>query len=496
MPKRDKRQVEYGDFQTPDALANQVVALLRSQGVRPASVVEPTCGVGAFVLAAMGGFESVQRIVALEIDRDYFSQAEARLSKQPHGACLDLRRADFFSFDWATALRALPQPLLILGNPPWVTSAGMGALQGSNLPEKSNFQGHRGLDAITGKGNFDIAEWMLIKLLEAASDANATLAMLVKTSVARRVLMHAWRSKMPLRSSAIYTFDSGKHFDVAASACLLLCELGDGRSDTDCNVFELDRPASVVGQIGFRDGRLIADVRAYDRVQRLVVERPSKEFRWRSGVKHDCSPVMELRRQSIDSFVNGLGEVVRLEPDFVYPMMKGSDVAGARGTLGERWMIVPQCSTSDDTSAIAEIAPRTWEYLTKHGDALDRRGSSIYRKRPRFAVFGIGPYTFAPWKVAICGLYKRAAFIVAGPHDERPVVFDDTVYHLSFDSEDRARMICRLLNSDRARDFFNATAFWDAKRPITADVLGRLDLHALARECGEELKGNEVALLW
>ena len=32
---------------------------------------------------------------------------------------------------------------------------------------------------------------------------------------------------------------------------------------------------------------------------------------------------------------------------------------------------------------------------------LDNRKSSIYNKRPRFSIFGIGDYSFSKWKVAI-----------------------------------------------------------------------------------------------
>jgi hypothetical protein len=404
---------------------------------------------------------------------------------------LDLRRADFFSFDWPSVIRELPQPVLLLGNPPWVTSSGLGAIDGTNLPQKSNFQRHRGLDAITGKGNFDIAEWMLINLLEAATGTRTTLAMLVKTSVARRVLVHIWQSKLPVASAAIYTIDAAKHFEVGASACLLVCILGEHGTASNCDLFELDNPSVSIGRLGFRDNKLIANVRSYDRVRHLIAANPDSELRWRSGVKHDCSPVMELRRSGPDTFVNGLNEMVCLEREYLYPMMKGSDVASRRFCAGERWMIVPQRSTSDDTLQIVSRAPRTWEYLNEHGDALDRRGSSIYRKRPRFSVFGIGPYTFAPWKLAVCGLYKRLTFTVVGPHDDRPVVFDDTVYHLSFGSESEARTVSSLLDSEQAREFFNAVTFWDAKRPITVDVLGRLDLRALARERGEELPYTE-----
>lgn len=485
MAKRDRRRIEFGDFQTPEALATQVVSLLKSRHLEPASVVEPTCGVGTFILAAIRGLESARHFVGLEINQEYFLQADARLSKELRGPCLDLRRADFFTFDWPTVIRSLPEPILFLGNPPWVTSAGIGAINGTNVPEKSNFQQHRGLDAITGKGNFDIAEWMLIKLLEAASGAAATLGMLVKTSVARRVLMHAWRSEMPIRSAAIYTIDAAKHFDVAAKACLLVCELGRGVPTRECQVFMLDEPARLLGHFGLREGRIVADIRFYDRVRHLIADVPDSELRWRSGVKHDCSSVMELRRLGPDTFVNGLGEAATLETELIYPLMKGSDVAGGRPVDGRRWMIVPQRSTSDDTSAIAKRAPRTWGYLNAHGALLDQRASSIYRKRPRFAVFGIGPYTFAPWKIAICGLYKRPKFALIGPHEGRPVVFDDTVYHLSFNREDDAKRALKLLSSTQAADYFNAVTFWDAKRPITVDILSRLDLRALAREFGE-----------
>ena len=79
-----------------------------------------------------------------------------------------------------------------------------------------------------------------------------------------------------------------------------------------------------------------------------------------------------------------------------------------------RWMLVTQTCVGEETSTIRERAPRTWAYLEAHGAALDRRGSSIYRGRPRFSIFGVGEYTFAPWKVAISGFYKRLAFKVVG----------------------------------------------------------------------------------
>ena len=74
----------------------------------------------------------------------------------------DVYCEDFFEKDWPGTLDGLLEPILVIGNPPWVTNSAVGALGGSNLPVKSNFQRLNGLDAITGKSNFDISEWMLL----------------------------------------------------------------------------------------------------------------------------------------------------------------------------------------------------------------------------------------------------------------------------------------------------------------------------------------------
>ena len=77
--------------------------------------------------------------------------------------------------------------ILVIGNPPWVTNSDLGQLGSNNLPTKTNFQGLRGFDARTGKSNFDISEWILVRLIEALPPDGA-IAMLCKTMTARKVL--------------------------------------------------------------------------------------------------------------------------------------------------------------------------------------------------------------------------------------------------------------------------------------------------------------------
>ena len=195
---------------------------------------------------------------------------------------------------------------------------------------------------------------------------------------------------------------------------------------------------------------------------------------------------MELHPHGGSNFKNGLGEVVNLESVYLYPMLKSSELMKAH-PAPSRYMLVTQRYVGESTSGIEREAPRTWSYLEAHARYLDGRASSIYRNRPRFSVFGVGPYAFSHWKVAISGFYKRLHFRSIGPIDDQPVVFDDTCYFLPCQTEDDSRILVELLNSDIARGFFSSLVFWDAKRPITADLLGSLNLRALSTELGVQL---------
>ena len=124
---------------------------------------------------------------------------------------------------------------------------------------------------------------------------------------------------------------------------------------------------------------------------------------------------MELRPDGGDDFENGLGEVVSLESTYLYPMLKSSELMKPDPTPS-RYMLVTQRLVGEDTPQIEYEAPRTWDYLQSHAARLDARASSIYRNRPRFSVFGVGPYSFAPWKVAISGFYKRLDFRCVRSH--------------------------------------------------------------------------------
>ncbi len=428
-------------------------------------------------MAALEGFRQLEAAVGVEINVDYAARAREALARVPRSARSSVLQGDFFTFHWRELLRDLPDPVLVIGNPPWVTNAGISLVGGSNLPAKVNFQGRSGIQAITGKSNFDISEWMLVRLFELLSERRGRLAMLCKTSVARKVLLHAWSTKLGLSKAALFRLDAQRFFGVSVDACLLYCRF-DGADSPICAEFDSLDAEAPSSSFGVRGETLVSDTSKYDR----WVELDSRGGvpLWRSGLKHDCARVMELR-ESDGTLVNGLGEAVRIEQDYLYPLFKSSHVASAKAEAPRTWVLVPQRRVGEDTAPIARIAPRTWRYLCEHGGLLDARSSSIYRNRPRFSVFGVGEYTFLPWKVAISGLYKKLNFRVVPPMGQKPVVFDDTVYFVGCETEARAMQVMRLLDSRPAREFFESLIFWDSKRPITAEILNRLDLDLLQR---------------
>lgn len=472
---------EFGDFQTPDVLAAKVTALVAELFGTPDRIVEPTAGLGAFLWASANQWGKNCSYEGYEINREYVDRASGFLQ----GLGVELFHRDFFLEDWTRNLnRNGSRRVLVIGNPPWATNSNLGLLGSRNLPKKTNFQRLRGFDARTGKSNFDIAEWMLIRLMEALPPEGA-VAMLCKTVTARKVLRHFWKTGEGRQGSCLFRIDAKASFGVAVDACLFFCT-GRPTNDGTATVYaDLDLAAETT-RFGFIHGDLVSDIAAYDKYRDL--DGGSFAYTWRSGVKHDATKVMEFYREG-HLFRNGLGESVELEDRFVYPLLKSSDLGNGR-VEPRKYVLITQTRIGDDTSVISSLAPKTWSYLMNHAEALDKRRSSIYRKRPRFSIFGIGRYSFASWKIAISGLYKSFRFVVIPPHDDRPVMIDDTCYSIPCGTEAEAKLLHGLLSSRPALEFLGSLVFADSKRFITSDLLRRISLVAVARRLGriEELR--------
>jgi hypothetical protein len=457
-------------------------------------------------------------------------------------------QANLFDLDLRKDLKWQEKgPLLVIGNPPWVTNAEIGGLNGGNLPSKTNLRGLNGINAMTGESNFDLAESIWIKLITELAHERPTIALLCKTSVARNVLRFAHEKSLALEEASIRKIPAGMWFGASVDACLFKVRVGSKLNTIEAKVYAdlaARKPETVWG---VRAGGVV-DLTQYERSAFLD---GACSFSWRQGVKHDAATVMELT-ESDGVLVNRMGHEARVEPEYVYPLLKGADLFGQEHPAAMKFVLVTQRRVGEDTEALKEHAPKLWQYLQQNAAVFVKRKSSVFRNAPRFAMFGIGDYSFARYKVAVAALYKVSRFRVVGPFYQapkttpawpferenpsvstvmapsqsflrkqesriwapdqargegfspvnrekplvagingRPVMFDDTCYFVACGSLAQAALVACLLNHPLCLDFIAAVGFPDAKRRVTKKLLSRIDLTALFRRVdGEAFRAN------
>lgn len=456
----------FGDFQTPYELALQCLRTLDIP--HNARIFEPTCGNGTFLRASADVAPHSERC-GIEINPEYAANARE---------WADVTTGNIFRVAMPNVARwRTGGPLFVVGNPPWVTAAELKRMDSDNLPEKANFKQVRGLDALLGSSNFDVCEFIILKALREFSTEPFTLGMLCKTQVARNVIDYAASIDLPVTNSAIYRIDAMSWFNAGVDACWFTVRIDPAADreysvDVFDDVFNLD--ASPTNRFGVVGGQMVSDIAKYESVRAADGKSP---LTWRSGLKHDASFVFELKATPEPTTKEG--EVLSLETEYVYPLLKSTDIFRGRYQTLSKWVIVPQLSFGAETKHLEQVAPNLWHYLCRNHEILDGRKSSIYRNRPRFSVFGHGEYTFAPFKVVVSGLHKEAIFRLVTPINGKPVVVDDTCYLLAFSDITEAAVVACILNSPQCQDLIQSLVFWDSKRPITKKLLSRLDLNNL-----------------
>ena len=126
--------------------------------------------------------------------------------------------------------------------------------------------------------------------------------------------------------------DAKKYFNVNVDACLFFAQ---GVIDNKiCKIFSSLHSEKPYKEMGLSNDKLISNINSY----KALMDIDSKcEFKWRSGVKHDCSKVMEFVKKG-DMFVNGFNKTYSLPSDFIYPMYKSSNVSKSTLPLPIKYM--------------------------------------------------------------------------------------------------------------------------------------------------------------
>jgi hypothetical protein len=469
-------QVEYGDYQTNEQLAQSICNYLSDQKIDPSILIEPTCGKGNFILSAIQNFGSLEKVFGIEIQGKYLWELKFALldyflpNPQANKPEIYLYNANIFEFDFRQIKKVIGgKELLVIGNPPWVTNSQLSVLNSNNLPTKSNFKQAKGIDAITGKGNFDIGEYISLKILELFSKENGYFVFLIKNSVIKNIVFEQKRTNYPIADIAKHTINAQKEFGAAVDASLFVCRFNatPEYTATEFDFYTLQKRTV----LGWVNDKFASDVEKYKKYQHLDGVCP---YEWRQGIKHDCAKVMELERIA-GGFRNQLGEEFELEEDLVYGILKSSDLKANSIDTSRKYTIVTQKRVGQDTAQVLANLPKTRAYLESHKYYFLQRKSSIYNGKPPYSIFGVGNYSFKPYKVAISGLYKQTKFTLVKPNGA-VLLLDDTCYFIGFDNLEDAQITQFLLNKPETQELIESFMFTDAKRAITKDLLMRICL--------------------
>ncbi len=474
---------EYGDYQTNTNLSDQVCELLKSKKINPNIIFEPTFGKGNFIISSLKTFDNIEQIFGVEIYKPYIQITKFKIldyfiqnlnQKAPK---IKLFHANIFDFDTKKHININKNDnFLILGNPPWVTNTELSGINSKNLPRKVNFKNHKGLDAMTGKGNFDIAEFITNSLFEKFADKTGNFAFLIKNSVIKNILQRQIVNNYKITNLEKFIIDAKKEFNVSVNASLFYCKL-NYKSDKLCAEFDFYTKEKIK-EFGWVNDKFVSNTDTY---QKYANFDGICQYEWRQGMKHDLTKVMEIEKVD-DLYLNKFNEKFELEDELVYGILKSSDLKGGTINKTRKYTIVTQKKIGQATSFIKNDYHKTYNYLQSKFDLFSKRKSSIYKGKPAFSIFGIGDYSFKPYKIAISGLYKQLNFTLIKPDkNNKPIMLDDTCYFIGFDDEKEAEIIFEVLKSEEVKEFLSSLIFNDAKRSVTKDLLMRIDISAVMK---------------
>lgn len=478
------RNKEWGDVQTPIFFIKEVFQIMKADGFIPDILIEPTMGLGNFIITAIEFYPKLELIYGVEIQKKYIwnflkKLIRLKITKSEKIAnsrtLIHIKHDDIFKHKFSI-LKDIKekQKILIIGNPPWITNAELSVYQSNNLPIKKNIKNFSGLDALTGKSNFDITESIIVKLIELFRNHQGKIALLCKDIVIRNLIKEISDKKYPLTNIKAIKFSSQKIFKKTCNASLLIADLSCDSSDTHCSISLMNQPHKIIRRFGWINNKFVSNIERYQKYQKFDGVFP---FSWRQGVKHDCSKVLELTiNENKNLLKNKLGKNVDVEQEILFPLLKGSNLRNYEIENTNRRILLTQTKLSEDISNRLYQFPKFKEYLLNHQLYFNKRKSKIFRNKSDYAIFGIGDYTFTPYKVAIAAFYKKPIFTLVKPIEKKPVIFDDTCYFIGFDNERDAVILTYVLNSDLVLEYINSIAFIDSKRPYTKEILMRIDL--------------------
>ncbi len=157
---------------------------------------------------------------------------------------------------------------------------------------------------------------------------------------------------------------------------------------------------------------------------------------------------------------------ISIEPDLVFPAVSGGDIV-KYGIKSHFYLLIsqnPKKRVPYSEDWMIQNVPLTHAYLRQFKKILLSRGSRVVKelaiKTEFYAMYGIGEYTFAKYRVAWKRMAaKMSAVVLSGIKTDfgtKRLVSTDTTAFFALDNKDEAHYLCGILNSELIDSFIKS----------------------------------------
>ncbi|MCK5126166.1 MAG: N-6 DNA methylase [candidate division Zixibacteria bacterium] len=165
-----------------------------------------------------------------------------------------------------------------------------------------------------------------------------------------------------------------------------------------------------------------------------------------------------------------------IEGALVYPFVSGASMYRWGYSIAGYYLVPHTAETgmnAIDENSMAEEYPKSLAYFKRFAVNLEKR--SIHKRwgkrQPFYSMYGIGPYSFAPFRVAWKRTTRKFAATVLTTVDDnilgnKLVLANGKVMIIPFENADEAYWVCAVLNSDVFSKRINSAITSEAHRDI------------------------------
>jgi len=525
-----------GEYYTPEWLAD--LALDRAgvvagkaggaefDGVR---FCDPSCGSGVFLVRAAKrliaatqrshGRDPMQAIVGLDNNPLAVLTARVNLLACLGNAAATIEQPPFvFLHDAIRSENRFGRFSHVVGNPPWVLWDNLPAdyrRETARLWKRHGLFSLSAREAQLGGGKKDLAMLFTYTAADSYLADGGTLAFIINQGLLQSRRAGAGFRRFTigddllddancLRVASVDDLTASKPFDAAARPALIVLRKGERtRYPVDYAVW----PAGGATARGTEQKRFARPSRQSDATSPWeIIDSPDtsrvrgkQAYIARTGVftggANSVFWVNVLEHRGPLALVRniqaGKHEALQVEAEIeshlLYPLLCWRDVRKWSAVPRQHIILVQDPATRQPIALddLRRQAPKAYEYLMRFESVLRARRSGIVRammeRTAWYAMFGVGPYSLAAWKVVWRRMTREFTAAVVGTMSlgglpERPILPQETITFIPCEHEQEAHYLCALLNSPQVLARARSCSVAGGKSFGTAGMLADLGI--------------------